>query len=117
MIPKYPANRKVEDVVAYVTGDFKQRAIKPESMIIESWQRCYSDYQLNPDSENERVVLTSHELNNHQQLMGDYFKIAVDGVNSFGRALNQAGLAVLLADSQGVIVAKQLPTAGIELFE
>ncbi|MDO6486598.1 sigma-54-dependent Fis family transcriptional regulator [Colwellia sp. 6_MG-2023] len=117
MIPKYPANRKVEDVVAYVTGDFKQRAIKPESMIIESWQRCYSDYQLNPDSENERVVLTSHELNNHQQLMGDYFKIAVDGVNSFGRALNQAGLAVLLADSQGVTVAKQLPTAGIELFE
>jgi transcriptional regulator of acetoin/glycerol metabolism len=117
MIPKYPANRKIEDVVAYVTGDFKQRAIKPESMIIESWQRCYNDYQLNPDSENERVVLTSHELNNHQQLMGDYFKIAADGVNSFGRALNQAGLAVLLADSQGVTVAKRLPSAGTDLFE
>jgi len=117
MIPKYPANRKINDVVAYVTGNFKQRAIKPESMIIDSWERCYSDYQLDPDSDNEKIVLTSHELNNHQQLMGDYFKIAADGVNSFGCALNQAGLAVLLADSQGITVAKRLPSAGSELFE
>ncbi|MGV2873864.1 sigma-54-dependent Fis family transcriptional regulator [Colwellia sp. E150_009] len=117
MIPKYPANRKISDVVAYVTGNFKQRAIKPESMIIDSWERCYSDYQLDPDSDNEKIVLTSHELNNHQQLMGDYFKIAADGVNSFGCALNQAGLAVLLADSQGITVAKRLPSAGSELFE
>lgn len=117
MIPKYPTNRKIEDVVAYVTGDFKQRSIKPESMIIQSWERCYSDYQLDPDSDNESIVLTSHELNNHQQLMGDYFKIASDGVNSFGSALNQAGLAVLLADSQGVTVAKRLPNAEAELFE
>lgn len=117
MIPKYPANRKINDVVAYVTGNFKQRAIKPESMIIDSWERCYSDYQLDPHSDNEKIVLTSHELNNHQQLMGDYFKIAADGVNSFGCALNQAGLAVLLADSQGITVAKRLPSAGSELFE
>ena len=117
MIPKYPTNRKTEDVVAYVTGDFKQRSIKPESMIIESWERCYSDYQLDPDSDNESIVLTSHELNNHQQLMGDYFKIAADGVNSFGCALNQAGLAVLLADSQGITVAKRLPSTGADLFE
>jgi len=117
MIPKYPTNRKIEDVVAYVTGNFKQRPIKPESMIIESWERCYSDYHLDPDAENELVVLTSYELNNHQQLMGDYFKIAVDGVNSLGRALNQAGLAVLLADSQGITVAKRLPNLGSDLFE
>lgn len=117
MIHKYPTNKKIEDVVAYVTGDFKQRPIKPESMIIESWQRCYSDYQLDPHSDNEKIVLTSQELNNHQQLMGDYFKIAADGVNSFGRALNQAGLAVLLADSQGITVAKRLPSTGDDLFE
>lgn len=117
MIHKYPTNKKIEDVVAYVTGDFKQRPIKPESMIIDSWERCYSDYQLDPHSDNEKIVLTSHELNNHQQLMGDYFKIAADGVNSFGRALNQAGLAVLLADSQGITVAKRLPSTGDDLFE
>jgi len=117
MIPQYQTNRKTEDVVAYITGDFQRRAIKPEQMIVQSWGRCFTDYQLDPDANSENVVLTSHELKNHQQLMGDYFKIAVDGVNSFGNALNQAGLAVLLADSQGVTVAKRLPYAEIELFK
>jgi len=117
MIPKYPTNRKTEDVVAYITGDFQRRAIKPEPMIVQSWGRCFSEYQLDPDAKSESIVLTSQELKNHQQLMGDYFKIAADGVNSFGNALNQAGLAVLLADSQGVTVAKRLPYADIELFE
>lgn len=116
MIPQY-TSRKVEDVVAYVTGDFQRRAVKPELMIVESWGRCFNDYQLDPEVNNDSVVLTSHELKNHQQLMGDYFKIASDGVNSFGNALNKAGLAVLLADSQGVTVAKRLPYAEIELFE
>lgn len=117
MITRYPTIEKTEDVVSYITGDFQRRAIKPEPMIIESWERCYSNYQLDPDAKNENVVLTSHELKNHQQLMGDYFKIAADGVNSFGNALNLAGLAILLSDSQGVTVAKRLPYAEIELFE
>ncbi|MDX2368172.1 MAG: hypothetical protein QNK36_07190, partial [Colwellia sp.] len=86
MVPQYPTNKKTEDLVAYITGDFQRRAIKPESMIVESWERCFSDYQLDPDVNSEGVVLTSHELKNHQQLMGDYFKIAADGVNSFGNA-------------------------------
>jgi transcriptional regulator of acetoin/glycerol metabolism len=117
MITQYPTNKKTEDVVAYITGDFQRRNIKPESMIVESWERCFSNYQLDPDDKNEGVVLTSHELKNHQQLMGDYFKIAADGVKSFGNALNQAGLAVLLADSQGVTVAKRLPYAEVDLFK
>lgn len=117
MRPQYTADRKTEDVVAYITGDFQRRSIKPEPMIVQSWGRCFTDYQLDPDAKNESVVLTSHELKNHQQLMGDYFKIAADGVNSFGNALNQAGLAVLLADSQGVTVAKRLPYTETELFE
>jgi transcriptional regulator of acetoin/glycerol metabolism len=117
MIIQYPTKKNTEDIVAYITGNFQRRNIKPESMIIESWKRCFNDYQLDHDADNESVVLTSQELKNHQQLMGDYFKIASDGVNSFGNALNQAGLAVLLADSQGVTVAKCLPSAEQEFFE
>ena len=117
MITQYPSNKKTEDVVAYITGDFQRRTIKPEAMIVESWDRCLNDYQLDHNADSESVVLTSQELKNHQQLMGDYFKIATDGVNSFGNALNQAGLAVLLADSQGVTVAKRLPYAETELFK
>jgi transcriptional regulator of acetoin/glycerol metabolism len=117
MITQYPTDKKTEDVVAYITGDFQRRSIKPESMIVKSWERCFSDYQLEPEDKREGVVLTSHELKNHQQLMGDYFKIAADGVQSFGNALNQAGLAVLLADSQGVTVAKRLPYGEIDLFK
>jgi len=117
MISQYPTNQKTEDVVAYITGDFKQRAIKPEPMIVQSWERCFNDYQLDHNVHNDCVVLTSQELKNHQQLMGDYFKIAADGVKNFGNALNQAGLAVLLADSQGVTVAKRLPYAETEVFE
>lgn len=117
MITQYPTNKKTEDVVAYITGDFQRRTIKPEAMIIESWERCFNDYQLDHNANSESVVLTLQELKNHQQLMGDYFKIATDGVNSFGNALNQAGLAVLLADSQGVTVAKRLPYAETEVFK
>lgn len=117
MIIQYPTKKKTEDIVAYITGNFQRRSIKPESMIIDSWKRCFNDYHLDHNSNNESVVLTSQELKNHQQLMGDYFKIAADGVNSFGNALNQAGLAVLLADSQGVTVAKRLPNTEIEFFE
>lgn len=117
MISQYPTNKKTEDVVAYITGDFQRRNIKPEPMIVQSWERCFNDYQLDHTTHSECVVLTAQELKNHQQLMGDYFKIAADGVNNFGNALNQAGLAVLLADSQGVTVAKRLPYAETELFE
>lgn len=116
MIPQYPS-RKIEDVVAYVTGDFKRRTIKPESMIAESWGRSLREHQLDPDTDSQSIVLTSNEIKNHQQLMGDYFKIASDGVNSFSSSLNQAGLAVLLADSQGVILAKKLPYEASEHFE
>ena len=116
MISKYQ-NRKTEDVVAYVTGDFQRRSIKPEAMIAQSWERCYNDYSLDPDDNIESVVLTASELKNHQQLMGDFFKIAADGVNNFGNALNQAGLAVLLSDSQGLTIAKRLPHAESEIFE
>jgi transcriptional regulator of acetoin/glycerol metabolism len=117
MIIQYPTRKKTEDIVAYITGNFQRRNIKPESVIIESWKRCLNDYQLDHDANNESVIITSQELKNHQQLMGDYFKIASDGVKSFGNALNQAGLAVLLADSQGVTVAKCLPNAEQEFFE
>jgi len=86
-------------------------------MIVQSWGRCFSDFNLDPEAKNESIVLTSHELKSHQQLMGDYFKIASDGVNSFGNALNQAGLAILLADSQGVTIAKRLPYSETESFE
>lgn len=117
MISQYPTNKKTEDVVAYITGDFQRRAIKPEPMIVQSWERCFNDYQLDHNINNDCVVLTSQELKSHQQLMGDYFKIAADGVDNFGNALNQAGLAVMLADSQGVTVAKRLPYAETEFFE
>ena len=116
MINQFPS-KKIEDVVAYVTGDFKRRTIKPDSIIAKSWGRCLSEYQLEPDTHSQSIVLTANEIKNHQQLMGDYFKIASDGVNSFSNALNQAGLAVMLADSQGVILAKKLPYQTSEHFE
>lgn len=117
MITQHPTQKITEDLVSYITGNFQRRAIKPEAMIIESWQRCFSEYELDPDANREGFVLTSHEVKNHQQLMGDYFKIAADGVNRLGQALNQAGLAVLLADSQGVTVAKRLPREEVEVFK
>ena len=76
----------------------------PEASIARSWLRCVDRYGLDPVHTHQTQVLESIRLREHQERLDDFLEIARIETNSLYQRIAGSGFAVILTDSDGVIV-------------
>ncbi|WP_043288595.1 sigma-54-dependent Fis family transcriptional regulator [Paraburkholderia oxyphila] len=77
---------------------------RPEALILRSWTRCVNEHGLHPDVCRPPPVLTSAELARRQQRLGDVIDCAKLEMSTLYQQLGDTDLAVVLSDTDGVIL-------------
>jgi len=112
-----PQIKSTKDVVAYVTGNFKERDLKPSEPVARSWERSLVQHGLDPHLGHNIEVLTAYEMQQQLQLQEDYLRIARNGMNGLAKRIAKAGFSVVLADETGLALDAKLPSHMKDLWE
>lgn len=94
-----------------------------DSIVLESWQRCVSDYGLDPARPGEAYIVPDSQLREHRQESERLISIARSGVENLFRQVAGQNYVLLLCDPYGVTVdyfgdpifEEELRTAGLYL--
>ena len=70
----------------------------------ESWDRCISQYHLDPHGQLSRDRLTSYEVRTSRSKMEELLAVSAPTIHRLRTIAKDAGYCVLLADSEGVVV-------------
>jgi transcriptional regulator of acetoin/glycerol metabolism len=84
-----------------------QNGLQPagiEPHVTRSWYRCLREYGLEPSSPRQNTVLNSHALKELQQRMGELLPVARAEMESLYEQIAGSGFAVILSDTQGVVL-------------
>jgi transcriptional regulator of acetoin/glycerol metabolism len=84
-----------------------QNGLQPagiEPHVTRSWYRCLREYSLEPSSPRQNTVLNSHALKELQQRMGELLPVARAEMESLYEQIAGSGFAVILSDTQGVVL-------------
>ena len=72
--------------------------------LFRSWQRCLEDYHLKPSEASEPALVATHDLQQRLQQHSDVIACAHDEMEALFQLLSDAKCAVVLTDSDGVIL-------------
>jgi len=97
------------ELATFVNEHFRERSIRPDGLIAQSWYRSIHQHHLNPRGPAAQHILTAEEIRQHQALHQDYLTIASQGVSGLSKRVAQAGFAVLLSDEHGITLDARLP--------
>lgn len=114
---KMPLLRSGTDVASYITGHFQERGIRPDSLIVRSWQRSVAMYGLDPNQASTLDVLTSMELREQLEMQHSYLEIAKHGVVGLAKRISNLGFSVLLTDETGTTLDVESPTKSKKFAE
>lgn len=92
-----------EQVVSVVQGVKLRPSI--ETRIARSWLRCVEHHGLDPAQSHRTQVLEPIHLRERKERLDDFLEIAEIETNSLYRRIAGSGFAVILTDSDGVIVS------------
>jgi transcriptional regulator of acetoin/glycerol metabolism len=109
-MPNLTQIKGTKDVVAFVTGNFKERDLQPVEQIAKSWERSLVQHGLDPHIDHEIEILTSYEIQQQLQLHEDYLEIARNGLIGLSKRISNAGFSVLLTDETGLTLDAKLPS-------
>lgn len=112
-----PQIKGTKDVVAYVTGNFRERDLKPNEQVAKSWERSLVQHGLDPHLGHNIEILTSYEIQQQLQLQEDYLRIARKGLNGLAKRIANAGFSVVLTDETGLALDAKLPSHMKELWQ
>ena len=73
-------------------------------LVTSSWQRCLRDYHLDPSTPTIPTILTDGELSEHRYRSEDVIESAKHEMTTLYQQLGDAELAVVLVDTDGVIL-------------
>ena len=89
-------------VIHVVQNGLQPAGIEPH--VTRSWQRCLQEYHLEPAAPRQSSVLTSQALKELQQRMGELLPVARAEMESLYEQIAGSGFAVILSDTQGVVL-------------
>ncbi|MCC4798816.1 sigma-54-dependent Fis family transcriptional regulator [Enterovibrio norvegicus] len=95
---------RVSDHIQEVQRVAEGIASERDAAIAQSWQRCVSDYQLDPLVLQEAYIVPHSELKEHQERLDKLLNTARYGLNTLYRQIAQHGYVILLTDADGVTV-------------
>jgi sigma-54 dependent transcriptional regulator, acetoin dehydrogenase operon transcriptional activator AcoR len=84
-----------------------QNGLQPagiEPHVTRSWYRCMQEYGIEPSSPRQNTILNSHALKEIQQRMGELLPVARAEMESLYEQIAGSGFAVILSDTQGVVL-------------
>jgi transcriptional regulator of acetoin/glycerol metabolism len=84
-----------------------QNGLQPagiEPHVTRSWYRCLREYRIEPSAPREGAVLNSQSLKELQQRMGELLPVARAEMESLYEQIAGSGFAVILSDTQGVVL-------------
>src|ERR1700727_2473918 len=84
-----------------------QNGLQPagiEPHVMRSWYRCLREYRIEPSAPRQNSVLNSQTLKELQQRMGELLPVARAEMESLYEQIAGAGFAVILSDTQGVVL-------------
>ena len=96
--------RHVEEILCVVEEQDSLQDAPRDSIILESWQRCMRQYQLDPTAMREANILPQQRLREHQEQLEDFLHTARFGVETLYRQVAGLGYVLLLTDAQGITV-------------
>src|SRR5471032_2075709 len=84
-----------------------QNGLQPagiEPHVTRSWYRCLREYRIEPSAPRQNAVLSSQSLKELQQQMGELLPVARAEMESLYEQIAGSGFAVILSDTQGVVL-------------
>ena len=90
----------VEEIVNVAEGGSSSR----DQVVLDSWLRCITDHNLDPEHKGEARILPAETLRIHQQEAEELLSIARFGMEDLYRRVNSMGYVLLLTDAKGVTV-------------
>ncbi len=84
-----------------------QNGLQPagiEPHVTRSWYRCLREYRIEPSAPRQNAVLNSRSLKELQQRMGELLPVARAEMESLYEQIAGSGFAVILSDTQGVVL-------------
>ncbi|HXA35566.1 MAG TPA: sigma-54-dependent Fis family transcriptional regulator [Steroidobacteraceae bacterium] len=84
-----------------------QNGLQPagiEPHVTRSWYRCLREYRIEPSAPRQNTVLSSQSLKELQQRMGELLPVARAEMESLYEQIAGSGFAVILSDTQGVVL-------------
>ena len=84
-----------------------QNGLQPagiEPHVTRSWYRCLQEYRIEPAAPRQNAVLNSQSLKELQQRMGELLPVARAEMESLYEQIAGSGFAVILSDTQGVVL-------------
>ena len=94
-------DKHAEHVFDVVRGGYNDAA---NDVVARSWRRCLNEYQLHPDRPHELPVVSQRSLEERLQRMGDVIDCARHEMTTLYQQLGDAESAVVLTDTDGVIL-------------
>ncbi len=97
-----PASTHVAEILNVVNHQLCSQ--ETSAVVARSWARCLQDFKLDPAQNRVPPVLTQSELNVRRDSMGELVACAKLEMTTLYQQLADPGLAVVLTDSDGVIM-------------
>ncbi len=90
----------IDELVRAANG----HATRRDAVIRDSWRRCVTEHNLNPEVLRDPCILTDTRLREHQDAMEEFTHTARFGVETLYRQVAGLGYVLLLTDAKGVTV-------------
>jgi sigma-54 dependent transcriptional regulator, acetoin dehydrogenase operon transcriptional activator AcoR len=97
----HDSHRHTDRILEVVRGGLHEPA---KDVVAESWRRCLNDYQLHPDKPRVPSFLARVQLEEHRARCADVIACARYEMTTLYQQLGDAESAVVLTDTNGVIV-------------
>jgi transcriptional regulator of acetoin/glycerol metabolism len=81
-----------------------QQTSSRDSIIHQSWQRCFSEHKLDPGVLREARIVSPGQLREHRDSMDSFLHTARFGLETLYRQIAGLGYVLLLTDARGVTV-------------
>jgi transcriptional regulator of acetoin/glycerol metabolism len=89
-------------ILHVVQSGLQPAGIEPH--VTRSWYRCLREYRIEPSAPRQNSVLNSQSLKELQQRMGELLPVARAEMESLYEQIAGSGFAVILSDTQGVVL-------------
>jgi transcriptional regulator of acetoin/glycerol metabolism len=89
-------------ILHVVENGLQPAGIEPH--VTRSWYRCLREYRIEPSAPRQSTVLSSQSLKELQQRMGELLPVARAEMESLYEQIAGSGFAVILSDTQGVVL-------------
>jgi sigma-54 dependent transcriptional regulator, acetoin dehydrogenase operon transcriptional activator AcoR len=96
------ATRHASRVLHVVQNGLQPAGIEPH--VTRSWYRCLQEYHIEPAAPRQASVLSAGALKESQQRMGELLPVARAEMESLYEQIAGSGFAVILSDTQGVVL-------------